>query len=108
MSFLLTWEKLKLDESLFNTTVQWFNVRNTMFLMLLSQLLKNIFYFIFLLWLSLEWMFCKNSQQEKAINFFCAKHSILDGWQSSIYTSVICYSLFGKTENPNNIDSGAL
>ena len=49
MSFLLTWEKLKLDESLFNTTVQWFNVRNTMFLMLLSQLLKNIFDFIFLL-----------------------------------------------------------
>ena len=53
-------------------------------------------------------MFCKNSQQVKAINVSCGKHSILDGWQSSIYTSVICYSMFGKTENPNNTDSGAL
>ena len=33
------------------------------------------------------------------------KHSILDVWQSSEYAPVICYTLLGKTEDPNNIDS---
>ena len=32
------------------------------------------------------------------------KHSVLDASQSSEYASVISYSLFGKTEDPKNID----
>ena len=36
------------------------------------------------------------------------KHSILDVWQSSDYAFVICYSLFGKTEDANKIDSVAM
>ena len=36
------------------------------------------------------------------------KHSILDVWQGSEYASVICYSLFGKTEDGNKTDSAAM
>ena len=35
---------------------------------------------------------------------FLVKHSILDIWQNSEYTSVICYSLFGKIVGANKID----
>ena len=35
------------------------------------------------------------------------KHSTLDVWQGSEYISVICYSLFGKIEDTNAIDSVA-
>ena len=35
------------------------------------------------------------------------KHTILDVWQDSEYISVICYSLFGKIEDTNAIDSVA-
>ena len=52
-------------------------------------------------------MFCKNSQQLKAINFF-VKHSMLDVRQGSEYASVMCYSLFGKIEDTNKIDSVAM
>ena len=56
---------------------------------------------------SLELMFCENNQQRKAVNYF-SKHSILDVWQSSAYASVICYTLFGKTEEPDSIDLVAI
>ena len=36
------------------------------------------------------------------------KHSTLDFWQSSEYTSVIYNSLFGKIEDANKIDSIAM
>ena len=36
------------------------------------------------------------------------KHSFLDVSQSFEDTSVICYSLFGKTEDANKIDSVAM
>ena len=39
---------------------------------------------------------------------FFLKHSILDIWQGSKYTSVIYYSLFGKTEDTNKTDSVAV
>ena len=44
----------------------------------------------------------------KAVNHFRIKLSMLDVWQGSEYASEICYSLFGKTEDPNNIDSVAV
>ena len=37
--------------------------------------------------------------------FFFNKYSILDVWQGSEYASVIWYSLFGKIEDANKIDS---
>ena len=52
-------------------------------------------------------VFCKNSQQLKAVNFF-VKHSILDVWQNSEYASVICYSLFQKIENVNKFNLDAM
>ena len=52
-------------------------------------------------------MFFENSQWLKAVNFF-VKHSILDVWQGSEYTSIICYPLFGKIENADNINSVAM
>ena len=42
------------------------------------------------------------------VNHFCIKLFILVIWQSSEYASVICYSLFGKTEDANKIDSVAM
>ena len=39
---------------------------------------------------------------------FIVKNSTLDVWQSSEYASVICYSLFRKTEDANKIDSAAM
>ena len=36
---------------------------------------------------------------------FFAKHSNLDVRQGSKYASVICYSLFGKTDDANKIIS---
>ena len=52
-------------------------------------------------------MFCKNSQQLKAANFF-VKQSILDVWQNSEYASVICYLLFQKIENVNKFNLDAM
>ena len=52
-------------------------------------------------------VFCKNSQQLKAANFF-GKHSIIDVWQNSEYASVICYSLFQKIENVNKFNLDAI
>ena len=49
--------------------------------------------------------FAKNSQQSKTVNHFCIKHSILDVWQGYEYAPIICYSLSGKTEDANKIDS---
>ena len=43
----------------------------------------------------------------KPLTFF-VKHSILDAWQGFEYVSVICYTLFGKIENANKIDSVAM
>ena len=40
----------------------------------------------------------------KLLTFF-VKHFILDVWLDSQYASVICCSLFGKTEDTNKIDS---
>ena len=51
--------------------------------------------------------FCENSQWLKVVNFFI-KYFILDVWLDSEYASVICYSLFGKTEDANKIDSVAM
>ena len=42
------------------------------------------------------------------VNHFRIKHSILDVLQGSEYASVICYSLFEKTEDANKIDSIAM
>ena len=39
---------------------------------------------------------------------FFVKHFIVDIWQNSEYASVICYSLFGKIEDVNKIDSVAI
>ena len=39
----------------------------------------------------------------KQLTFF-VKHLILDVWLDPVYASVICYSLFGKTEDANKID----
>ena len=39
---------------------------------------------------------------------FFVKHFILDVWLDSEYPSVICYLLFGKTEDANKIDSVAM
>ena len=44
----------------------------------------------------------KTDNSYKSLYFFV--HSILDVWQSSGCASVICYSLFKKTENTNKID----
>ena len=52
-------------------------------------------------------MFCEDIQWLKTVNFF-VKHSILDVWQGSEYTSVTCYSLFGKIEDSDNINSVAM
>ena len=41
---------------------------------------------------------------KKSLTIFI-KQSILDVQQVSEYTSAIYYSLLGKTEDPNNIDS---
>ena len=40
--------------------------------------------------------------------YFFVKHSILDVWQDSEYTSAICYSLFGETKEAYKIDSVAV
>ena len=45
--------------------------------------------------------FAKTVNIQKQLTSF-VKHSILDVWQSFEYTYVICYSLFGKTEDANN------
>ena len=42
-----------------------------------------------------------------SLNFF-VKLSILDVWHGSEYTSAICYSLFGKIDDSNKIDSVAM
>ena len=47
--------------------------------------------------------FCKNSQQLKAIKFFRKKFH-LKCFTEFEYTSIICYSLFGKTEDANKIE----
>ena len=47
--------------------------------------------------------FAKIVNGYKRISFF-VKHFILDVWLDSEYASVICYSLFGKTEDANKID----
>ena len=46
---------------------------------------------------------CQTSKIERFVNIiiFFLKHSMLDVWQNSKYTSVICYSLFGKIEGTN-------
>ena len=49
-------------------------------------------------------VFCKNNFLLK----FFVEHSILCNWQGSENTSVICYSLFGKTEDAIKIDSVAI
>ena len=51
-------------------------------------------------------MFLKNSQQLKVLNILL-EPSILEAWQGSEYTSVTCYSLFGKIEDTSKIDSVA-
>ena len=38
---------------------------------------------------------------------FLPEPSILEAWQGSEYTPVICYSLFGKIEDTSKIDSVA-
>ena len=53
-------------------------------------------------------MFYEDSQRLKAVNFFFVKHFILDILQGSEYAPVICYSLLGKIEDANNIDSGVM
>ena len=40
--------------------------------------------------------------------FFFVEHFTLDVWLDSEYASIIYYSLFGKTEDSNKIDSGAV
>ena len=52
-------------------------------------------------------MFCKSSQQWKAVNFF-VKHSNLDVWKGTEYASLICYSLFEKIDDADKIDSVAM
>ena len=51
--------------------------------------------------------FAKIVNGSKLKNYF-VKHSILDISQGSEYASVICYSLSGKTENANKIDSAPI
>ena len=41
---------------------------------------------------------------KKLLTFF-VEHSTLDVWQVSKYASVLCCSLFGKTEDANKNDS---
>ena len=53
---------------------------------------------------------CQTSKMECLVNSYnlltiLEKQSILDAWQSSEYASAICYTLLGKTEDPNKIDS---
>ena len=48
--------------------------------------------------------FAKMVNGKKSLTIFL-KQSILDVQQGSEYTSAIYYSLLGKTEDPNNIDS---
>ena len=52
-------------------------------------------------------MFSENIQWLTAVIFF-VKHSILDVRQGFEYTSVICYSPFGKIEDAKKIDSVAV
>ena len=51
--------------------------------------------------------FCKKVNGWKLLTFF-AKHAILDVWQGSEYTAVIYYSLIGKIQDTNKIDSVAM
>ena len=51
--------------------------------------------------------FVKKVNGWKLLTFF-AKHAILDVWQGSEYTAVIYYSLTGKIQDTNKIDSVAM
>ena len=42
------------------------------------------------------------------MEFFAEIVLILDVWLDSEYASVICYSLYGKTEDSNRMDSVAM
>ena len=41
----------------------------------------------------------------KSPELFFVRHFILDVWLDSEYVDVICYLLFGKSEDANKIDS---
>ena len=53
---------------------------------------------------------CQASKIESFVKIvlFFVKHSILDVWQNSEYTSIICCSLSGNIEGANRIDLVAM